>query len=118
MGKGRIFDHHAFHYVETSTDSIALNDVSGAIIMAASGTCEGGRIRHHLRYNLARADSTLLFVGFQAAGTLGRTILDGAKRVPISGRPIPAPPRLRKMEVRRVGKECVHPWGSRGWVDQ
>ncbi|WP_025290520.1 MBL fold metallo-hydrolase [Sphingomonas sanxanigenens] len=98
MGKGRIFDHPAFHYVETSTDSIALNAASGAIILAASGMCEGGRIRHHLWHNLARADSTILFVGFQAAGTLGRTILDGAKRVRMSGRTIVVQARIRQIE--------------------
>lgn len=98
MGRGRIFDHPNFHYVETSTDSIALNDVSGAIILAASGMCEGGRIRHHLWHNLARADSTILFVGFQAAGTLGCTILDGAKRVRMSGRAIAVQARIRQIE--------------------
>jgi metallo-beta-lactamase family protein len=114
MGKGRIFDHPTFHYVETSTDSMALNDVSGAIIMAASGMCEGGRIRHHLRYNLARADSTILFVGFQAAGTLGRTILDGAKRVRISGRTISVQAR-----IRTIGSYTGHAdqEGLMGWIE-
>lgn len=98
MGRGRIFDHPSFHYVESSTDSIALNAVSGAIILAASGMCEGGRIRHHLWHNLARADSTILFAGFQAAGTLGRTILDGAKRVRMSGRTIVVQARIREIE--------------------
>lgn len=98
MGRGRIFDHPSFHYIESSTDSIALNAASGAIILAASGMCEGGRIRHHLRHNLARADSTILFVGFQAAGTLGRTILDGAKRVRMWGRSIVVQARVRQIE--------------------
>ena len=61
-----------------------INEVrAGAIIISASGMCEGGRIRHHLRYNLPRPECAIVFVGFQAAGTLGRRIVDGAKSVRI-----------------------------------
>jgi metallo-beta-lactamase family protein len=98
LGLGRVFDHPAFHFVETADESMALNDLSGAIILAASGMCEGGRIRHHLRHNLPRPDSTILFVGFQSAGTLGRAILEGAKRVRMSGRTIPVKASIRRLE--------------------
>jgi metallo-beta-lactamase family protein len=71
-------------FTESLEDSMRLNSVrSGAIIISASGMCEGGRIRHHLRYNLPRPECAIVFVGFQAAGTLGRRIVDGAKSVSI-----------------------------------
>jgi metallo-beta-lactamase family protein len=63
-------------------ESMAINRVrSGAIIISASGMCDGGRIRHHLRYNISRPECAIVFVGFQAAMTLGRRIVDGAKSV-------------------------------------
>jgi metallo-beta-lactamase family protein len=69
-------------FTESLEDSMRINSVrSGAIIISASGMCEGGRIRHHLRYNIARPECAIVFVGFQAAGTLGRRIVDGAKNV-------------------------------------
>ncbi|ARS26251.1 MBL fold metallo-hydrolase [Sphingomonas sp. KC8] len=98
LGDGGIFDNNAFHYIETPAQSMNLNTMSGAVILAASGMCEGGRIRHHLIHNLARADSTVLFVGFQAQGTLGRTLLDGARRVRISGRDIAVRARVHRIE--------------------
>ena len=69
-------------FTESLEDSMRINSVrAGAIIISASGMCEGGRIRHHLRYNIARPECAIVFVGFQAAGTLGRRIVDGAKSV-------------------------------------
>jgi metallo-beta-lactamase family protein len=87
-----------FHFVEDVASSIRLNSVSGAIILAASGMCEAGRIRHHLFHNLHRHDSTVLIVGFQAQGTLGRVLLGGAQQVRISGRDVDVLARVRSID--------------------
>lgn len=71
-------------FTESLEESMRINSVhAGAIILSASGMCEGGRIRHHLRYNVSRPECAVVFVGFQAAGTLGRRIVDGADAVRI-----------------------------------
>jgi len=103
LGSAEIFRHPAFHFVESVEASMSLNQMSGAIILAASGMCEAGRIRHHLRFNLPRSQSTILFVGFQAQGTLGRTILDGAPRVRISGREVAV-----RAQIRRIDSYSAH----------
>jgi metallo-beta-lactamase family protein len=59
------------------------------MIMAGAGMCTGGRILHHLRHNLARSSTTVLFVGYQGHGSLGRMIIDGKETVNIFGEPIP-----------------------------
>ncbi|MGN6620638.1 MAG: MBL fold metallo-hydrolase [Sphingomonas sp.] len=96
--ESRLFERSDFHFIETPGESIGLNSVSGAIILSASGMCEAGRIRHHLRHNLPRRDSTILFVGFQAAGTLGRTLLEGARRVRVSGTDVAVRARISRIE--------------------
>jgi len=78
------------NFVQDVEDSMALNDIlSGAVIISASGMCEAGRIKHHLRHNLGRSECTVLITGFQAQGTLGRRLVDGARRVRIFGEEIP-----------------------------
>jgi metallo-beta-lactamase family protein len=73
-------------YTESVEDSMFLNSIAnGAIIIAASGMCEAGRIRHHLRHHLGKRQSGILFTGYQAAGTLGRRIVDGARSVRLFG---------------------------------
>jgi metallo-beta-lactamase family protein len=83
------------HLVRESADSVAINRIGGGmIVMAGSGMCTGGRIRHHLRHNLWRKESSVIFVGFAAAGTLARQIVDGASHVKIFGEDIPVRARI------------------------
>ena len=74
---------------ESSEESKLLNlDKSSKVIISASGMCDAGRIRHHLKHNLWRPECTILFVGYQAVGTLGRTLIDGAVNVKLFGETI------------------------------
>jgi len=80
------FAPQGLHFTRETAESMALNRVSGgAVILAGSGMCTGGRVRHHLRHNLGRSQSSVVFVGFAASGTLARRIIDGAKEVIIYG---------------------------------
>jgi metallo-beta-lactamase family protein len=73
-------------FTRSVAESMALNQVrAGAVIVSASGMCDGGRIRHHLRYNLSRPECAIVIIGFQAQGTLGRRLVDGAKSVKLFG---------------------------------
>lgn len=74
------------HFTESVADSMTLNDVPGPkIILSASGMCDAGRIVHHLKHNIWQKNCHILFVGYQAEGTLGRRIIEGAKKVSILG---------------------------------
>jgi hypothetical protein len=74
------------HFTTTIEESQKINRIkSGAIIIAGSGMCEGGRIRHHFKHNIWRQECSIIFTGFQVPGTLGRYIVDGAKRAYILG---------------------------------
>ena len=93
----RLFEHGqdpfhfpGLHYLREAGDSMALNRIAaGAVIMAGSGMCTGGRVRHHLKHNLWREDCGVIFVGYAARGTLARRIIDGAATVHVLGEEIP-----------------------------
>ena len=101
-------------FTEDVSESMKINDVrSGAVIVSASGMCDGGRIRHHLRWNISRPECALIFVGFQAAGTLGRRIVDGAAEVRLFGESYPV-----RAKVFTIGGLSAHADQSAllGWL--
>lgn len=107
-----VFDN--LHFIETSEESQALNDdPEPKIIISASGMCEVGRIKHHLKHNLYRSECTVLFVGYQAEGTLGRKIMNGEPLVKIFGEEIAV-----KAEVKSLDAFSGHADrdGLLGWI--
>ncbi|KUM52332.1 MBL fold metallo-hydrolase RNA specificity domain-containing protein [Rheinheimera sp. EpRS3] len=89
---------------ESVEESMAINRVTqGAIIIAGSGMCNGGRIVHHLKHNLWKSSNHLIFVGFQAQGTLGRRLVDGERRVKLFGQEI-----MVKAKVHTIGGFSAH----------
>lgn len=88
------------HFTQSVQESVDLNqNANRSIIISASGMCEVGRIKHHLKHNLWRPESTILFVGYQAMGTLGRKIVDGAKNVKIFGEDITVNASVKYIEA-------------------
>ena len=84
-----MFTFPNLNLVESSEESKMLNmDTTPKVIISASGMCDAGRIRHHLKHNLWRANSAVVFVGFQSPGTLGRRLLDGVEKVKLFGEEI------------------------------
>jgi len=84
--------------VRTVEESKAINRIRGTcVIMAGSGMCTGGRIKHHLEHQIGRLQTTVLFVGYQAQGTLGRQIVDGASEVRIHGQLHPVRARIAQI---------------------
>lgn len=97
-------DRADIRFVQEVGESMALNDVrSGAVIVSASGMCDGGRIKHHLRYNLSRRECSIIITGFQAAGTLGRRLVDGARSVKIFGEQVPV-----RADIYTIGGLSAH----------
>src|SRR5262249_35638563 len=85
-----LFGERRIRYIEKVNESIALNHQPGpCVIIAASGMCEAGRILHHLKHNIGDARNTVLIVGYQAADTLGRRLVEPRPEVRIRGRPLP-----------------------------
>jgi metallo-beta-lactamase family protein len=85
----------SIHFTRQTEESRALNRLAGgAVILAGSGMCTGGRVRHHLKHNLWRKDSSVVFVGYAARGTLARILVDGVKQVKLFGEKIPVNARL------------------------
>ncbi len=84
--------------VRSTEESKAINDHRGsAVILSTSGMCTAGRIKFHLRQNVSREESTILFVGYQAQGTLGRQLVEGNREVRIHGRQLPVRARIEQV---------------------
>lgn len=89
---------YRLRFTRTPEESMAINKIrSGAIVIAASGMCEAGRIRHHLRHNLSREECGILFTGFQAGGTLGRRLVDGVRSVRLFRETVPVRARIETL---------------------
>jgi metallo-beta-lactamase family protein len=92
------------HFSQSVEDSMFINTIrDGAVIISASGMCDAGRIKHHLKYNLPRPECSVIITGFQAQGTLGRRIVDGAPRVRLFGDEVPV-----RAKVYTIGGLSAH----------
>jgi metallo-beta-lactamase family protein len=92
---GSLFNFEGLKVTETSKESKAINEIRGTVmVIAGSGMCTGGRVKHHLVNNIARPECTVMFVGYQAIGTLGRRIVDGDEEVRILGQNYPVKARI------------------------
>ncbi len=101
---GNPFDLPNLHMSRETQDSMNINQLkSGAIIIAGSGMCTGGRIKHHFKYNIWREQAHVMIVGFQARGTLGRSLVDGAKRIRLWGETMQV-----KAQIHTVGGLSAH----------
>ena len=91
-------------FVQDVEESMALNEVRGGlVIISASGMCDAGRIRHHLRYNLGRSECAVIIAGFQAAGSFGRRLVDGVRQVTLFGERIPV-----RAQIHTIGGLSAH----------
>ncbi len=85
LKRGKEIEPTHLEFCRTQAESMAINAQQGAVILAASGMCEAGRVVHHLKHNLWRAGVHIIIAGFQAQGTTGRALVDGARQVRILG---------------------------------
>ena len=109
----RLVNMHNLRFTATVQESMAINDVPGSkIILSASGMADAGRILHHLKHNLWREDSSIVFAGYQAEGTMGRNLIDGAKRVKIMGETISVNAKIYNMKgfSAHADKEQLLAW--------
>ena len=109
------FKFGALQYTRDTRDSIAINSVqSGAVILAGSGMVSGGRVLHHLRQNLPRTECSVVFCGFQARGTTGRAIVDGAQFVRLYGESIPCQAQVHTINgfSAHAGQEELTAWAK------
>ena len=97
-------DRVKLRFVQDVEESIALNERrSGLVLISASGMCEAGRIKHHLQHNIGRPECSIVICGFQAGGTLGRRLVDGAKSITLFGDRIPV-----RATVHTIGGLSAH----------
>ena len=109
-----MFSFPGLHLTETTDESKQLNlDGTPKVIISASGMCDAGRIRHHLKHNLWRPESSVVFVGFQSPGTLGRHLLEGAESVKMFGEEIAV--RAKIVNFQGLSSHADHDPLS-GWV--
>ena len=111
-----MFNFPGLHLTETVDESKNLNlDPSPKVIISASGMCDAGRIRHHLKHNLWRPESAVVFVGFQSPGTLGRHLLDGAESVKMFGEEIAVRAKIVNFQGLSSHADRDH---LLNWIDQ
>ncbi len=98
-----LLDHPNIRFTHDVAESKKLNSISGAVIMAGSGMCQGGRIRHHLLHNLPHPRARVLLVGYLVKGTLGAVLRDGAHHVRISGHDVPV-----RADIKTIDSYSTH----------